>query len=269
MDLFPTLSTFPIMSNEIKYKFYQMKSLCNPEDPFYEKSHFHTLYEFYMNVSGNVSFLVGNQVYSVESGEIIVCRPGELHNCMYNEITIHEYRCLWIYFEPGSEYEQFFNKEGFNHKYSFDEMTCKAIEQIFSDFAESSTSEQKSRIRNFLSFILKNNQSDQALFSIPRNLRIAIEYINAHYSEIKSISDIADYCYISVPTINRLFKKHMNATPLDFLNLTKLSAAKKLLDNGCSVTEACIQAGFSNCSYFISLFKEQYGTTPHKYKECK
>ena len=93
-----------------------------------------------------------------------------------------------------------------------------------------------------------------------------MDYISRNFAEIKSLDEIAESCYISVPTVNRLFKKHLNTTPNEFLNMTKLAKAKELLDGGSTVTDSCVQAGFSSCSYFISLFKKQYGTTPNKYK---
>lgn len=267
MDLFPSPSNFPISSSEIKYRYYEMKSLCNSEDPFYEKTHFHSVYEFYINVEGNLSFLVGNQIHAIDKGDIIVCRPGELHNCIYNGSTIHKYRCLWIYFEPGSEYEKYLHDANFKQKYSFDQKTNEKINLLFSTFAECPLTEQKIRLHAFLSLLFENeNIAEQSLAPVPKHLKNAIEYISKNYAEIKSISDVADHCYISIPTINRLFRKYLSTTPSDFINVAKLSVAKQLLEDGYSVTDACIQSGFSNCSYFITLFRKQYGTTPHKYK---
>jgi len=270
MEIFPTLSNFPIISNEMKYRYYEMKSLCNPDDPFYEKTHFHAVYEFYINIEGNLSFHAGNQIYPISKGDIIVCRPSELHNCIYNEATVHRYRCLWIYFEPGSEFEKHLHNLNFKQKYSFDRKTNEKIDALFSTFTESSIAEQKIRIHTFLSLLFENeNIAEQTLAPIPKHLKNAIEYINNNYAEIKSISEVADNCYISIPTINRLFRKYLSTTPSDFINVAKLAAAKQFLEDGYSVTDACIQSGFSNCSYFITLFKNQYGTTPHKYKSNK
>ena len=46
----------------------------------------------------------------------------------------------------------------------------------------------------------------------------------------------------------------------------KLSHAVKLLMNGHTVTEACMRAGFSDCSHFTVLFKKAFGMTPLQYK---
>jgi len=270
MELFPTISSFPITSPTMKYHFCEAKCFCNPDDSFYEKTHFHSVYEFYINIEGNLSFMVNNQIYPVAGGDIIISRPGELHNPLYTEPTVHKYRCLWIYLEKGSPFERFFDNEDFSPRYTPSKRTAAAIDGLLSRFAEGSPTEQNEAVRVFLSLIFENTKHpEQSAAPIPKSLKAAIEYIDKSFAEIRSIADVAEQCYISVPTINRLFKKHLNTTPNDFLNMTKLSKAKKLLDDGFSVTDSCVQAGFSNCSYFIALFKKQYGLTPHQYKGTK
>ena len=47
----------------------------------------------------------------------------------------------------------------------------------------------------------------------------------------------------------------------------KIQYAKTLLQGGKSVTEACYDSGFSDCSYFISTFQKITGVTPGQYKK--
>ena len=46
----------------------------------------------------------------------------------------------------------------------------------------------------------------------------------------------------------------------------RLAYAKKLWDEGASVTDACMGAGFADCSHFIAVFKRRFGDTPFRYK---
>ena len=65
------------------------------------------------------------------------------------------------------------------------------------------------------------------------------------------------------------FKKVTGVTPKDYLTNIKLTRAKDMMKSG-SVTEAAMDLGYENISYFISLFKEKYGITPKQYqKELK
>ena len=42
--------------------------------------------------------------------------------------------------------------------------------------------------------------------------------------------------------------------------------SRHLLHLGSNVTEAALESGFQNVSYFIQLYKNKYGVTPHKSK---
>jgi AraC-like DNA-binding protein len=64
----------------------------------------------------------------------------------------------------------------------------------------------------------------------------------------------------------RLFKKHTGFTYMDYLLGVRLEKAKHFLSQGHSVTDACLQSGFSNLSYFIVRFKRKFGKTPLEYK---
>ena len=56
------------------------------------------------------------------------------------------------------------------------------------------------------------------------------------------------------------------AVVIHSIEAKKLSASAEMLSRGTSVTEACMKCGFSDCSYFISLFKKKFGQTPLQYK---
>ena len=50
------------------------------------------------------------------------------------------------------------------------------------------------------------------------------------------------------------------------LQSRKMSHAKQLLEEGYSVNDACLAAGYTDCSYFIRVFKRHLGMTPLKYR---
>ncbi|MGY5708961.1 helix-turn-helix domain-containing protein [Vibrio cincinnatiensis] len=54
-------------------------------------------------------------------------------------------------------------------------------------------------------------------------------------------------------------------TPTAYLTEIKLQQAKPLLRQ-VSVTEAALELGYENISYFIRLFKNKFGLTPKQYQ---
>ena len=61
-----------------------------------DHSHIHNCTEIYVNLEGNVSFLVKNELYPISRGDIILTRANEFHHCVYHKSGIHKHFCLWI-----------------------------------------------------------------------------------------------------------------------------------------------------------------------------
>ena len=101
----------------------------------------------------------------------------------------------------------------------------------------------------------------------PVALTTALAYISAHFHEPISIRDLAKQAFVSVNTLERLFAAGLNMSPTAYLRKKRLAHAARLLLSGSSVTAACEQSGFTDCAYFISLFKKAYGITPLQYKK--
>lgn len=71
--------------------------------------------------------------------------------------------------------------------------------------------------------------------------------------------------FLSRATIDRQFRNFMKMSIADYINNVRCSYAIEYLKKGKSVKEAADEAGFSDQSYFIKVFKKYYGITPYKF----
>ena len=81
-----------------------------PED--YPVSHVHSQCEVYINLSGDVSFVVENSIYPISPGSVIITRPFEYHHCIYHKNVEHKH--FWILFSSdGNEplLDLFYNRQ--------------------------------------------------------------------------------------------------------------------------------------------------------------
>ena len=267
MDIFHSTASFALLADEIEYRFYQARTYGGPSCGFYEKVHSHNAWEIYVHDGGKVSYSIDGELLPLERGDVVICRPGELHNCVYSSDTVHEYRCLWISVDPLTEQGRLISSSVAKRKYSPEPAVSRQIDAAYSALYESPINEQRRLILRLIALI----QGSEAAKSTPlhgpsRQLKNVIAYIDENYSAIGSMAEVAEKNYISLPTLNRTFRKYMGITPNDYLNLKRITKARALLDEGLSVTDTAVQLGYSSCSYFIRLFKEQYGMTPYKYK---
>ena len=232
--------------------------------------HTHTQFEIYLNLSGDVSFLVQNNLYEIKRGDVILSRPGEEHHCIYRSAAPQE--MFWILFDcdKNSDILDFLTDE-FSYNYiSCAEDLQKELIDICFYLNEKELSEEEKIYYFFRIFaILKMSKSTPHKQSseLPYDLKNIIEYINSRIGEEISIKEIADAFFISQSSLERNFKKALGITPLEFIKRKKMTLAAKLLSEGKSVLNAGLTVGYNDNSHFIKLFKKYYGMTPNLYKK--
>lgn len=77
-----------------------------------------------------------------------------------------------------------------------------------------------------------------------------------------SITDIAAEVQISPYHFIRQFDALFGATPHQFRTQQRIERAKQLLSRGHSVTDTCMELGFSSVGSFSALFTRHVGTPP-------
>ena len=81
---------------------YYFDCSTEPDEARIFPPHVHDRLEFYALVAGNVSFMVENQLYRLQPGDVIVSKPNEIHNCILNTDSVHQHLCFW--FEATSDF---------------------------------------------------------------------------------------------------------------------------------------------------------------------
>lgn len=93
-------------------------------------------------------------------------------------------------------------------------------------------------------------------------------YVYEHFSEKVTLDDIAAAGSVSRSKCSKVFKRYLQKSPIDFLNMYRLEVASRLLCNTTeSISNIALSCGFSQQSYFNRLFSRTYGCTPREYRE--
>jgi AraC-like DNA-binding protein len=243
------------------------------EQPFF--SHIHDVCEIYVNVSGNVSFVVDNNIYPISRGDIIITKPHEYHHCIYHKKCLHEH--FWILFPiNGNEHllSCFLNREsGTGNLISLPD---KKREEFLSFCyrMEKCKNQNHMQLEQYAVWIqmlsMLNCEYENGSVALqdnsPKELIAVLNHINENFTSIKTIKQMAAELYMSQSTLGRLFSKHLCIKPYDFIEDKRLAYSKTLLLGGKSVLDACFESGFSDCSHFIVKFKKKFGVTPLQYK---
>lgn len=95
-----------------------------------------------------------------------------------------------------------------------------------------------------------------------------IEFVEQHYAEKITLSQIAASGHVCESKCCRLFSRYVHKTPNLYLTHYRLGKATELLTGtDRSVTEIALSCGFSGASYFAETFRRCFCVTPTEYRE--
>ncbi len=233
------------------------------------EAHTHEELEIYVNVSGDISFMVENKIYDVERGNIIIAKPNEQHHCIYRSNAEHEF--FWILIPINRELLKPILQNNNKNLIVLSSEEGEELIEICKKLSEQSFLEYEKYILFFklLEFLQKGKHYSEKFSedSIPKDIIFALEYINNNLNQEIKIKDIANASFVSINTLERHFKERFNQSPNEFIRKRRLFLATVLLREGKSVQESAMESGFCDSAHFIYLFKKEFGITPLKYQK--
>ena len=263
--------TFPLP--EIRYGIKRGNAFIDLEDPTIDSLHVHGYIEIFFNRAKDVSFLVNDTVYPVAAGELVVCKRNAVHVCIFPRSDVYDYYCLWIDADTALPILSFLEEDGFSPLLTFGEEKSRAIGALFSALEAEKKASGESSLKalslllQILSELSAAASAKERAVDLPADLASIIHYIKENFAEIHAVSEVLDRFFISASTLNRGFRRYLRTSPREYIEAQKLAYAMELLKKGKNVTEACTEAGFSDCSHFSVLFKKRFGQTPLQYKK--
>ncbi len=107
----------------------------------------------------------------------------------------------------------------------------------------------------------KNHNEQELFLSVLR-------FIEEHYKD-GQLSDLAKELHYDLYNLSRMIKKMTNRNYTELVQNKRLTQAAYLLANTkLSVADIGLAVGYDNLSYFHRIFKEKYGVSPKKYRDC-
>lgn len=95
-----------------------------------------------------------------------------------------------------------------------------------------------------------------------------LEYISNHYMTPINVDLLAELCHLSTSHFRRKFIEIMGASPLDFVNSTRIDEACKLLKSTeHSIISISEQVGFRSISSFNRSFSKYMGVSPKVWRK--
>ncbi len=99
-------------------------------------------------------------------------------------------------------------------------------------------------------------------------LQKAIEYVDSHFIDEITSEKLAELAGVSVPHFNRLFRKVLRLSPMEYVLSLLVQEAQRLLSSTrMSMSEIAASVGFYDQSHFTKRFRKVTGITPLQYRK--
>lgn len=240
------------------------------------QAHFHNKHELYFLEKGKAKYFIENEIYLLNPGDMIFVPKGTFHKTDRYESDSSE-RLLFVFDDDfvGIKYKSHIN-ELKKHKlirippnklYKFKEIFAK-IEHESSRKPKEYLEMERLYLRQILILIMRyrSDENGLELSGFYRLIQDSAIYISEHYSDDLSLDFLSRKYALSRSRFSKLFKEVTGIGLNEYINITRITAAEKLLlSEKLSITEVAGACGFNDSNYFAAVFKKLKGVTPKKY----
>ena len=124
------------------------------------------------------------------------------------------------------------------------------------------------RMYGLIGYGLTHQKSDNAPIIKNAKLRDAVLYIEGHYGDTITLSDISANAGINHTTLTALMKEELGCTAIEYLMQYRITIAKKQLAlNDVPIKDIANMVGFKTVQHFNRIFKEISGATPAEFRK--
>lgn len=259
------------------YRYLDLPQNCPAAD-----LHVHDAIEFIYVVEGSISATVDEFEEYLEKGDLVLFRSQGVHSIKTNEKSINKYYILKISTTllqsilpkdmAASILFRFcvYNgnlKRVWRKNEILGTEIMKSLDAMINNCELGGKFVDISLFGNLIGFIYGILQSvEQEMDKLsPKfsNVYESITYINSNYDSDLTAEYVAALINVSYSSFSRMFKKATGKTFKEYLNITRINEAERLLKTtDYPVADIAIRCGYNNVSYFTATYKRYKGITP-------
>ena len=248
--------------------------------------HILTYYDITLITEGIGSFSVDTQTYTVNPGDVLFSRPGEIRkwdtaNIHHGYALIFEKEFLSSFFKDARFVDQlaYFHPGRSIARLTLPSLLFSHIESLM-DRIRDEINHFRIRDRHMLRALLYETlilldrtfqqtcmPDDPPRYGNPYVTRFE-ELVTAHFREERSIRYYSDILCITPNYLNEIVKKHLGVSAKSYIQGKVLAEAKRMLVyTSDTISEISGNLNFDNASYFIRFFRMQTGSSPLQYRK--
>ena len=272
-----------------------MGNRCTDFEPYYNISsfpgytgfHCHDFYEFYLFFSGAPYHCIGGQITPLVPYTLVIIPPFHMHGVIGAQAEV-PYERAWMYITTAMVQRVSMGMTDLNHYFRECARTGRAyftirqqdaqklrshvldIREHLGDQTEIGKWQNSLRVAHFLSDVYELTQISDASYRpvvLNESMQAILNYINEHFREQISVSELSRKFGISASYMAREFTAYTGRSVYDYVLYRRILCAKELICAGKPFTEIAFECGFNDYSCFLRAFQKLTGQSPSAYKK--
>ena len=205
---------------------------------------------------------VEDREIEVEADQVIFLKSDEPHHYQGRE---GDWKTGWIIF-TGAYIDETLIALGFNKSGIY--QTTPTINRLYKEILSLKSQDMNSgllscKIYEILVMLIQPTNYEK----VPSSIQVILDIIQKRYAEPLTLDTMSNVINVTPQYLCKHFKDIVSVTPIECLKLRRLEVAKDLLLNTqLSVKDIAASVGYSDNSYFGSLFKKHVGVTAKAYR---
>lgn len=257
----------------------KLHSTDNPSNQNF-RLHMHDDYEIFLFLEGDTKYIVEENVYFLNPGDVIVIRKNQMHKAYHNSNAKYTRFVLNIapdFFKQCNctEYEKdFINPSGrAGSKIDAETVKSSGLYDAFmrlKKYLAADGNESSPVVRSiiieilYLTVNIKSYSDDD---TSDNQLKSVIRYINSNFEKQITLDMLEKKFFISKYHLCHIFLRATGLTVHQYIASKRYAYVSELIKSGKTITEAASLAGFSNYSSFYRGYKKVYGASPRQNKD--
>lgn len=235
--------------------------------------HFHEEYVIGAMTLGAERLTVRGVERVIRQSELILIEPGEAHSNRAADDRPFGYAVMYVPVPAMARLldEAFHGQVKGLPRFREPHLPSGVAARAFLDahrlmMAGESRLGEESALLRFLSALAFARQPAAGSPGEPHRVRLARDYLDAHFREAVSLRRLAGIAGVSPFHLLRSFSAHVGLPPGAYQAQLRIQEAKQLLRAGMGIAEAAAELGFADQSHLTRHFQRYVGTTPGRYR---
>lgn len=240
--------------------------------------HIHEEFALGVMEQGVQKFHCRGEARYATAGSLISVNPDEIHDGMSADQSEFQYKILYLPIELlqniGNEMVTPRAFHAFKNPVTNDPEVAARLSSLFTLLEAESAEllEMQTLLFGLLALMLERHGTERKTLSTTKSARTPVQracaFIEDMVREEISLDDIAAAAGLSRYHFLRLFRDEKGISPWSYLLQKRLQLARSSIRLGASLSEAALEAGFSDQSHMSRRFKATYGITPGQYRQA-